>query len=129
VTEPYSNQRLSFSVSSYFLLMLSLLLCSSASFLMLNYSSYVRRFRKPESRLQVDYESDKDFPIEKSNRFIIENKREASILFSLTVVLTFFYYGFLPGLLSYSTIPYGNIYFHLSINLSNHLIFFRKCLF
>jgi riboflavin transporter 2 len=123
------NKKLSFSVSSYFLLMLALLLCSSASFVTLNYSNYVKRFRKPpESRLQIVYDLDSDIQIERSSnssssRFLIENKREANLLFSLTAILTFFYYGFLPGLLSYSTIPYGNIYFHLSVNLSKRFLF------
>jgi len=91
-----------------------------AAFTYLNYSKTALRTRKTyinrtnEINLSqinlVEEESTDEAPIEKKNIFT---------LLCLTFAGSFIQYGYLPGLLSYSTIPYGNTFFHLSINLSS----------
>ena len=43
-------------------------------------------------------------------------------LISISFFISFFMYGVLPGIQSYSTLPYGELPFHLSINLGNLLL-------
>lgn len=54
-----------------------------------------------------------DFKYRSNDRF------ETKFLLSLAFLVSFIYYGFLPGLVSYSTMPYSRTWFHLSVNLSN----------
>lgn len=118
-----------FSVSVYFLFMFLLLLVSILSFSVLNYSNLAIRARKRPKRIdlnstELDNDDDDDetiWQIEKEVRVASNsesNKRETRLLLMLTFLVTFVYYGYLPGLLSYSTMPYSKKFFHLSINLS-----------
>lgn len=50
--------------------------------------------------------------------YSIEEKREMIILLSLIFMLSFGNYGVLPGLQTYSTLPYGNDIFNYAVNLS-----------
>ena len=54
-------------------------------------------------------------------------KREIFILLSLIFMLSFVCYGVLPGLQSYSTLPYGNDIYNYSVNFSK--IFFESIIF
>jgi hypothetical protein len=59
------------------------------------------------------------------------NKLEKIILLSIIFCVSFICYGILPGLQSYSTLPYGNDVFNYSVNLSklknkNYNILFLK---
>ena len=113
------NLKPAFSVSIYFIIMLFLLFGSTSAFTYLNYSKTALRTRKTyinrtnEINLSqinlVEEELAIEAPVEKKNIFT---------LLCLTFAGSFIQYGYLPGLLSYSTIPYGNTFFHLSINLS-----------
>ena len=47
-----------------------------------------------------------------------EIRIEKAVLIVLAFFICFIYYGILPGIQSYSTLPYGVHVFHLSINLS-----------
>ena len=47
-----------------------------------------------------------------------EEKREMIILLTLVFMLSFGNYGVLPGLQTYSTLPYGNEIFNYAVNLS-----------
>ena len=100
-----------FSVSVYFVLIMILLIICTLSFSFLNYSKYVRRARKSahlgESLTQSDL-----------TKILASQKIKMISLFTMTFIGSFFMYGYLPGLISYSNLPYGNIFFHLSINLS-----------
>ena len=53
-----------------------------------------------------------------SRQLSLKHKREIKALMFITFFTSFVNYGYLSSFLSYSTIPYGNTYFYLSINLS-----------
>lgn len=123
-----------YSVFLYFIFMFLLLLISVLSFSVLNHSKYARKFRKVKlSWISLDLDSpdvleDESIYENREIRYELEKnekKTEIRFLLFLTFLVTFIYYGYLPGLLSYSTIPYSNKFFHLSINLSNSY-FFQK---
>lgn len=119
-----------YSVTLYFIIMFVLLFGSASAFTFLHFSKTARRVRKSNtaqaenngedinlSRLELVREDTLEY---KPNR--THDKREKALLLLLTFMGSFIQYGYLPGLLSYSTIPYGNVYFHLSINLSKWLL-------
>ncbi|RNA09134.1 riboflavin transporter 2-like [Brachionus plicatilis] len=128
---PKNAYKPKYSVLIYFLLIFFLLLISIMAFSYLNFSKYARRARKnrfswvsTEFALGEDIEEDtvrRDKEMQQKLN-IKEKEKEIQFLFILTFMVTFVYYGFLPGLMSYSTIPYSNKFFHLSINLSNILL-------
>ena len=110
-----------YSVTIYFIIMFVLLFVSASAFSYLHFSATARKARKSNSSRTEDIamsrleliQSELDYKTDKSKLA----RRKALLLF-LTFSGSFIQYGYLPGLLSYSTIPYGNFYFHLSINLS-----------
>jgi hypothetical protein len=53
-----------------------------------------------------------------------KNKIEQYILLTIIFFVSFICYGVLPGLQSYSTLPYGNSTFHFAVNLSNFILNF-----
>ena len=53
-----------------------------------------------------------------NSRIEKNNKIEKTILLSIIFCVSFICYGILPGLQSYSTLPYGNDVFNYSVNLS-----------
>lgn len=53
-----------------------------------------------------------------TNPSLKNNRLEIRSLLVLIFFVTFFYYGYLPGLLSFSTIPYSPKFFNLAMNLS-----------
>lgn len=141
-----------FSVSNYFRIIFVFLAFSSLAFILINcldldrhrHTSQKKKTKKKTNNEQIA--DDKTTPDETSNKLIeptaiekdeeeeeetgskkLENTqhsaREKLILFALNFLITFFYYGILPGIQSYSTIPYGSNVFHLSINLSNSIFF------
>jgi hypothetical protein len=48
-----------------------------------------------------------------------KDRNEKILLYTMTILIAFLCYGTLPGLQSYSTLPYGNNVFNLAVNLSN----------
>lgn len=58
---------------------------------------------------------------QQASNSISSNRKEISFLFCLTFIISFVCYGYLPGIFSYSTIPYGIRYFHLATNISIHI--------
>jgi len=108
-----------YSVSVYFLLMFSLLLISISAFTFLNFTNRAINARKSKNNDEIklsdlNNEAENQIEIIRQNKINYENR----LLYLITCLGSFINYGFMPGLLSYSTMPYGNIYFHLSINLS-----------
>ena len=111
-----------FSVSVYFVLIMLLLVCCILSFSYLNYSKLAKSARKSNGleKKQIQLGTDPvDMPPKMSLMKSLENRRlEIGSLLVMTFIGSFLMYGYLPGLVSYSNLPYGNIYFHLSLNLS-----------
>ncbi len=112
-----------YSVSVYFLIMLCLLFCSTVAFTFLNTSKTAKYARKACRKNIETSISQADLISETKKEEYTSDELSKSVsirlLLTLTFLASFIQYGYLPGLLSYSTIPYGNFYFHLSINLSN----------
>jgi riboflavin transporter 2 len=115
-----------FSVSIYFVLILVLLVLCFISFTFLHYSKIAKKYRKTNNINNLNTKKEK-IEEEEATRILNENiKKERfkiCILLVVTFIGSFLMYGYLPGLLSYSTMPYGNIYFHLSVNLSKFILF------
>ena len=112
-----------YSVSVYFLIMLGLLFCSTGAFTFLNTSKIAKHARKANKPNIATSISQAELISEAKKEEYTSDEMPKNIsmklLLTLTFLASFIQYGYLPGLLSYSTIPYGNVYFHLSINLSN----------
>lgn len=118
-----------FSVKTYFLIIFVFLVMSLISFIILN-SSLVKK-EKNKIPIKIDNLCVNEFenPLvhkQKIPKLITDHNEEKILLLSLNFFITFFFYGILPGVQSYSTLPYGNNIFHLSINLS--MLFFEKYL-
>lgn len=133
-----------YSVSVYFILMFILLCISTVSFSLLHFSKVARNERKNRisdsnaissgkkefSSQESGSDSSISADIAHSNEVIIKNEPltssidprnhriEQFVLLSYIALLSFTCYGVLPGLQSYSTLPYGNDIFNYSVNLS-----------
>lgn len=129
--EPVVNlHRPNFSVSVYFFLMFVLLLFSILAFTVLNFSQLAIRVRKRPTTtrfaIRDDDEDDQTTSTDDlTSTRVLNNPKdfgepryEIRLLLVLTFLVTFIYYGYLPGLLSYSTMPYSPKFFNLSMNLS-----------
>lgn len=105
--------------------MLALLLSSAFAFSFLNFSKTAKRARKSNLQHDFDLNVSQIELVTKDEEVIISEKKDlvpVKCLMAIAFWAAFIQYGFLPGLLSYSTIPYGNNFFHLSINLSKFII-------
>lgn len=111
--------------------MFLLLVMSTSSFTFLNFSKYAIRRRKTNSIASVNkrkiypnsdvnlsfYGSVEEEKIEPQYDPVLV-KREKILLFTYGFILSFTSYGILPGLQSYSTLPYGNHVFNYAVNIS-----------
>jgi hypothetical protein len=138
-TNQISGSQPRFSVSVYFILMFLLLCISIFSFAMLNFLKSARSARKvsPEA-LKRDKNSyhlyeinnfshgniiPKDLYVQDevqnvSMQLSFDDKKIVYLLYFISFMISFINYGILPALTSYSTLPYGNKYLYLSLNLS-----------
>ena len=131
-----------FSVSVYFWLLFSTLFVSFVGFLLLEFWPGFRKEKKPPKFASIE-DVDKDFEeIEhlnsekKSKRDNVDvrqkNKKSKSLDKSFLLVLitcvSFILYGFIPGLSSYSALPYGVEIMHLCSTLSKSLLHTLKYL-
>lgn len=131
-----------FSVSLYFFFMFSLVCLSAVSFSFIHFWDRMRSNRKVGSELNENGLNDKhprvlisDVTISRKSSSsdsddttneidngekckISKDKSEIAFLFFLTFIVSFVYYGYLPGIFSYSTMPYGIKYFQLATNIS-----------
>lgn len=100
-----------FNVTSYLFLMFLLMVSSIVAFIILNHSRKALRYRKTR---EVDSNENTNIVhIHASGR---HGRKERYLLYFLTYVNSFLSYGFMSGLYSYSTMPYGNFYFELTLN-------------
>ncbi|RNA09135.1 solute carrier family riboflavin member 3-A [Brachionus plicatilis] len=148
VTDPLTNKtsleaiqiKPNFSVRLYFLFMFGLLCISTIAFTLLNFSPIAKRERKSakiskrsrtvseKSELEISPENainsqtnltstDQQKPVA-SPVPVETNRREQVFLLTIIFWVSFLAYGTLPGLQSYSTLPYGNNIFNYAVNLS-----------
>lgn len=132
--------RLRFSVSTYFLFMFSLVCISAFSFFLINLWNKIQYKRKvsiftssldPKNPITVDaivYEVSDDGMRSKDSKLSLASlpkrkKYKIGMLFFLTFMISFLNFGYLPGLFSYSTMPYGIRFFFLATNMSNQIFF------
>ena len=125
-----------FSVSVYFGIMFVLLCMCTIAFTLLNFAPFAKRERKNlnananstsitslEAANSIDVSSTKSMAVSMSMSKVEiirspEERTEIVLLNFYTCLTTFIYYGILPGLQTYSTLPYGNDVFNYSVNLS-----------
>jgi hypothetical protein len=100
-----------FSVTTYLFLMFLLILSSIVAFIILNQSHIALKHRKSKEE-----DSDQDNASLAQRQYRGNGREERYLLYFLTYVNSFLSYGFLSGLYSYSTLPYGNFYFELTLN-------------
>jgi len=122
-----------FGVSTYLRIIFSIRVLSFIAFVLLNVTEFARKEHKEniceantsnEPCEEQDKECKKSLMEETSyiNQSDHGDHRFEKVLFYLiNFLITFFLYGVLTGLQSYSSLPYGNNVFHISINLSMQL--------
>ena len=133
-----AHTSLNFSVSVYFLLMFVLLCISLVSFTLINYLKILKRHRRVQPMIMISkniqsYESNstnsyadlynkKEIVGGKAIETVVNDQSNRKVIFLcyfLTFLVSFFYYGILPGIQSYSTLPYGGHIYRYAVNLSN----------
>lgn len=133
----FSVKQPRFSISVYFWLLLGTLVVSFFAFLMLEFwpsfqKEKLNRIKKLSRELkefknyqEIDFSDEKTAQSLINNQNLVEfdysSKQEKSLdKFLLLVAITlvsFILYGFIPGLSSYSALPYGNDIMHLCVTL------------
>lgn len=86
-----------------------------------NLSTDTAKELKMPNNTDVPNQNESNEPAERPLSALNQNeKREVTVLLSLIFMLSFICYGVLPGLQSYSTLPYGNDIYNYSVNFSKH---------
>lgn len=106
-----------FSVSTFFLIIFAILLLSNVAFIVLNKSKIVKEKESQINTIQNTHDCEKELLDNKPQADATDSSEKNSniekfFLYSLSFIITFFYFGILPGLQSYSTLPYG-IFFYI----------------
>jgi H+/gluconate symporter-like permease len=149
ITNPSTNQTqlvpkpfdLNYSVDVYFGLICILLCISFTSYVLLNCLKVSKDAQKPKSIIlkhidgeQVNFiqsngSKNRDNEDENGVEFNKLSKNEKIEIVTMMVLIffvTFVWYGVLPGLSTYATLPYGNKTFSYSINLSEFVQFKKR---
>ncbi|CAF0871496.1 unnamed protein product [Brachionus calyciflorus] len=116
-----------FSVRIYFILLSILIAICLVSFCLIHFTSLFDSLRKEQACLgrkqsQVYNLEDPDLStkLEDGEKTQKSTPRHVIKIFMTVSFLTsFIQYGFLPGLMSYSNMPYGSNIMYLSVNLAN----------
>lgn len=127
LTEPIQIINPRFSVSAYFWLLFSTLVISFGAFLALEFwPSFKNEKIKPNERTKKQRKSVQLEEEEESINFLSGGKKkvkhssvEMGLLLTGITIVSFTLYGFIPGLSSYSALPYGHDIMHLSVTLGN----------
>lgn len=105
-----------FSEFTYYMIIFVFILMSTTAFLLLNCLKSVKKQHKDKNASenkfidrQAEFENSKLLEINVNIEVNAENKHknEKFLLYSINFLNTFFSYGILAGLQSYSTLPYG----------------------
>ncbi len=119
-----------FSVSVYYMIIAFVLFACTVSFFLLNHLSLVKKeHRSSKSDEKERHLENKETLLGEKvegcdtitvtiNASSPKIRREKILMFAMNFLITFVLYGILPGLASYSTLPYGEKVFHMCINLS-----------
>ena len=119
-----------FSIFTYFNIIFGLMCLSAISFILINFLPVSKKSQRKDQKISVENQQQENSLLEKQPTKIEENKTtnnltELIVLQSIIFANMFVFYGVLPGLMSYSALPYGNTTFHLSINLCKKFIAFN----
>lgn len=109
-----------FSSQIFFCIMFVVMFLTSLTFLLLNNSKTVEKERKNylnNNQKEPKGESDGLSKHQTNNSSI--TPRIYGVLLVLETIVSLFLYGVLGSIQPYSTLPYGNVAYHLSVNLSN----------
>jgi len=109
-----------FSVLIYFVVIFMFNCVSTAVFFLIDSLPFVKKhYRISRTEASVESKNEIDKVDDGQDSKTGDIFKEKAYLLFLNFLVTFFFFGFLPGIQSFSTIPYGNMVFSLSINLSN----------
>jgi hypothetical protein len=102
---------INFSPSTFYMIIGGILSICSISFFLLNNLNFIKHIKKNNEKDKNLYTEQK--LLEHESYSIVNNDSkitvvEKTILFTMNFLTTFVLYGILPGLASYSTLPYGN---------------------
>ena len=115
------NLKLNFSVSTYFGLNGLFIIAYLIAFIFIDR----RRLNKKTTKLVLTELKDRN---NESEEFIKQKEKtkeftmEKFFLLLIIFMLCFLMYGILPGIQTFSTLPYGDLEFNLSINLGNVIL-------
>jgi hypothetical protein len=101
-----------FSISIYFWLLLSTLIVSFVGFLLLEFLPSFQKEKLKKNEIILNKSENKN-ELKTNNNKLTD---KILLLIAITVV-AFVLYGFIPGLASYSALPYGNDIMHLCVTL------------
>lgn len=105
-----------FSVSAFFVFLTLLMVASWIAFWLINYLDLAKQERSIELRKQVEEDEKGDI-----NSLLSFSEMSKPCFFSLLLIQSYcccLMNGVLAAISTYSTLPYGNITYHLSTNLS-----------
>ena len=107
-----------FSVQVFFFIISFVIVLSIVDFAVLNFTKYAKREYKKSANLDIN---DKD-SVDISHRVLTpKEKFEKIALIVIVFLVNFFYYGVMPGLQSYATLPYSDQTYFMSVNLSKSI--------
>lgn len=110
-----TDYKLNFSVSTYFGSIFGFVILCLVSFIILD-----KRSSKSRKIILIELKSKNETDEFISERPIVKkNTKEKYFLLTIIFMLSFLMYGVLPGIQTFSTLPYGDLAFNLSINLGN----------
>jgi hypothetical protein len=104
-----------FSVAIYFVIIFGFLLMSAIKAQFIERTTIVEE--KDYETTLLEKSPGKIETTKTSNDTTSKDKLEIYYLYAMSFMITFVMWGSLSGLQSYSTLPYGNDVFHMSINL------------
>lgn len=112
-----------FPVSVYFHIIFVFLCFSSVAFFLINYLGRVQEHKQNKNEInKPTSDSSNNTLLDKPEVKVILNNtcnyKEKITLFTINFFITFFFYGVLPGIQSYSTLPYG-MFILISVNFLN----------
>jgi hypothetical protein len=123
-----------FGVSTYLRIIFSIRVLSFMAFVLLNVTEFARKEHKENAAAANDSHKPNKEQDKECQKSLMEetsyakqsdlgnHRSEKVVFYSINFLITFFLYGVLTGLQSYSALPYGNNVFHISINLSTSIL-------
>ena len=118
-TNTIDNSQPNFSVSAYFWILFIILGISLIAFIFLDRLPNFKKQRIKRNEAQADEPLEGLENVTNGKIYVVEatNKSGKYYLYTSITIVSFLLYGFIPGLSSYSALPYSSKTMHLSISL------------